>query len=249
MLRSHAQCIRRAACARQVSRCCGALRAVAGARSLGAVLGHRRASKAGRPARCTRRSLQINVSAQSLASGKYASFALEQLAQAGLPAKPLSASRSRSLRRSTASRTRSTCPRAHTRRLFKIALDDFGYGLSSLAHLKRLPVQYLKIDGRFVRRILDDRVAESIVSGIAQAAKTLGVSHDRGACRERRIGRSSCASSRSISVKGSFSAARRPLARNRGRRLELPSPASHDERCSQPPRRYPVHIGRAQSNL
>jgi EAL domain-containing protein (putative c-di-GMP-specific phosphodiesterase class I) len=47
--------------------------------------------------------------------------------------------------------------------------------LSSLAHLKRLPVQYLKIDGRFVRRILDDRVAESIVSGITKAAKTLGV--------------------------------------------------------------------------
>ena len=58
----------------------------------------------------------------------------------------------------------------------KLALDDFGCGLSSLAHLKRLPVNYLKIDGRFVRRVLDDRVAESIVSGIAKAARTLGVS-------------------------------------------------------------------------
>jgi EAL domain-containing protein (putative c-di-GMP-specific phosphodiesterase class I) len=44
-----------------------------------------------------------------------------------------------------------------------------------LTHLKRLPVQFLKIDGAFVRRILEDRVAESIVSGIARAAKTLGV--------------------------------------------------------------------------
>ncbi|HUO67834.1 MAG TPA: EAL domain-containing protein, partial [Gammaproteobacteria bacterium] len=34
---------------------------------------------------------------------------------------------------------------------------------------------YLKIDGRFVRRVLEDRVAESIVSGIAKAARTLGV--------------------------------------------------------------------------
>jgi len=42
--------------------------------------------------------------------------------------------------------------------------------------LKRLPVHYLKIDGRFVRRIVDDRIAESIVSGIARAARTLGVS-------------------------------------------------------------------------
>ena len=47
--------------------------------------------------------------------------------------------------------------------------------MSSLAHLKRLPVDYLKIDGRFVRRVLEDRVAESIVSGIAKAARTLGV--------------------------------------------------------------------------
>jgi len=39
-----------------------------------------------------------------------------------------------------------------------------------------LPVHYLKIDGRFIRRIVDDRIAESIVSGIARAARTLGVS-------------------------------------------------------------------------
>jgi EAL domain-containing protein (putative c-di-GMP-specific phosphodiesterase class I) len=41
--------------------------------------------------------------------------------------------------------------------------------------LKQLPVSYLKIDGRFVRRIMADRIAESIVSGIARAARTLGV--------------------------------------------------------------------------
>jgi EAL domain-containing protein (putative c-di-GMP-specific phosphodiesterase class I) len=57
----------------------------------------------------------------------------------------------------------------------KVALDDFGSGLSSLAHLKQLPVTFLKIDGRFVRRILADRVAESIVAAIAHAARTLGV--------------------------------------------------------------------------
>ena len=67
-----------------------------------------------------------------------------------------------------------------------IALDDFGYGLSSLAHLKRLPVQYLKIDGRFVRRVLEDRVAESIVSGIARASRTLGVRRLPSTSRARR---------------------------------------------------------------
>jgi EAL domain-containing protein (putative c-di-GMP-specific phosphodiesterase class I) len=41
--------------------------------------------------------------------------------------------------------------------------------------LKQLPVSYLKIDGGFVRRIGADRIAESIVSGIARAARMLGV--------------------------------------------------------------------------
>jgi len=48
--------------------------------------------------------------------------------------------------------------------------------LSSIAHLKQLPVSYLKIDGAFVRRIGTDRIAESIVSGIARAARMLGIS-------------------------------------------------------------------------
>ena len=117
----------------------------------------------------------VNVSAQSLASGKYAAFALEQLANAGLPA----ASFCFEIKEAAAMNHLAAAEqliRELSRAGCKLALDDFGCGLSSLAHLKRLPVNYLKIDGRFVRRVLDDRVAESIVSGIAKAARTLGVS-------------------------------------------------------------------------
>jgi EAL domain-containing protein (putative c-di-GMP-specific phosphodiesterase class I) len=117
----------------------------------------------------------INVSAQSLVSRKYARFALDQLAQAGLPPEACCFE----LKEAVAVTQLGEAER-FVRELAeagcKLALDNFGCGLSSLAHLKRLPVHFLKIDGRFVRRIIEERVAESIVSGIAKAARTLGVS-------------------------------------------------------------------------
>jgi EAL domain-containing protein (putative c-di-GMP-specific phosphodiesterase class I) len=118
--------------------------------------------------------LAVNVSAQSLESRKYASFALETLAAAGLPANLYCFELKES-----AAVGQLVAADALVRELLeagaKVALDDFGAGLSSLAHLKQLPVSYLKIDGRFVRRMGSDRIAESIVSGIARAAQTLGV--------------------------------------------------------------------------
>ena len=47
----------------------------------------------------------------------------------------------------------------------QVALDDFGTGLSSLAYLRQLPIDMLKIDGSFVRDILRDPRAESMVQG------------------------------------------------------------------------------------
>jgi diguanylate cyclase (GGDEF)-like protein len=116
----------------------------------------------------------INVSAQSLASGNYARFALEQLGLAGLSPRQFCFELKESMA-VTHLREAEHFIRELTAAGCRIVLDDFGYGLSSLAHLKRLPVQYLKIDGRFVRRVLEDRIAESIVSGLATAARTLGV--------------------------------------------------------------------------
>jgi EAL domain-containing protein (putative c-di-GMP-specific phosphodiesterase class I) len=56
-----------------------------------------------------------------------------------------------------------------------VALDDFGTGLSSLSCLRQLPVTMLKIDGSFVRDVLKDTRAESMVRAIAQLARSMSI--------------------------------------------------------------------------
>jgi len=56
-----------------------------------------------------------------------------------------------------------------------IAIDDFGTGLSSLSYLRTLPIGMLKIDGSFVRDVLKDPRAESMVQAIAQLAHAMSL--------------------------------------------------------------------------
>src|SRR5882757_3846301 len=120
-------------------------------------------------------SFAINFSGQSLNDEGFADFLLERIRSSGIDPSVFCFEL-------TENATIASIARAEflIRRLREIgcgvALDDFGTGLSSLAYLRQLPVTMLKIDGSFVRDILKDPRAESMVRAIAQLARSMGLS-------------------------------------------------------------------------
>ena len=57
----------------------------------------------------------------------------------------------------------------------QVALDDFGTGYSSLNHIRKMPIDVIKIDRCFVENLAEDDFSGAFVKMIAELAKTIGV--------------------------------------------------------------------------
>jgi diguanylate cyclase (GGDEF)-like protein len=116
----------------------------------------------------------INFSGQSLQDAEFTEYVAALVESSGLDAGSLCFELTESAAIGNLSRAEPLMRRLRNLGCH-IALDDFGTGLSSLAYLRTLPIDLLKIDGSFVRDVLKDSRAESMVQAIAQLARSMSL--------------------------------------------------------------------------
>jgi diguanylate cyclase (GGDEF)-like protein len=116
----------------------------------------------------------INFSGQSLNDEEFVDFLLERISSSGIDPSVFCFELTENATIASIARAESLIRRLRALGC-GVALDDFGTGLSSLAYLRQLPVTMLKIDGSFVRDILKDPRAESMVRAIAQLARGMSL--------------------------------------------------------------------------
>ncbi len=116
----------------------------------------------------------INLSGLSLSSDRFREYLLERIRTAALPPGLLGFELTESA--AVANLTLVIEFVNAVRQLgCRFALDDFGSGLSSFAYLKSLPVDYLKIDGGFIRDIGQESVNLALVEAIHTIGHVMGL--------------------------------------------------------------------------
>lgn len=116
----------------------------------------------------------INLSGTSWADESLAGFICEMADRYGVPARSICFEITET---AAISNLRKTSAFIHDLKEagFRFSLDDFGSGVSSFGYLKQLPVDYLKIDGGFVRNIINDKIDHAMVEAINQIGHIMGI--------------------------------------------------------------------------
>jgi EAL domain-containing protein (putative c-di-GMP-specific phosphodiesterase class I) len=131
-----------------------------------------RHAKAWQQGRATQLRLCVNVSAVELRSKDFVGGVAEILAQTGFDPSFLELELTETFLMQESKATDAVL-QALKRLGVKLALDDFGTGYSSLSHMRRFPVDTLKVDRSFVRDLITDAADAGVVSAVIQMGKSL----------------------------------------------------------------------------
>ena len=116
----------------------------------------------------------INLSGQSFCEPGFLEYLIDQVLNSGLPAEKICFEITETVAVSNLSQAIDFM-QAVKQIGCKFSLDDFGSGMSSFTYLKNLPVDYLKIDGYFVKTILDNKIDRAMVESINQIGQVMGL--------------------------------------------------------------------------
>jgi diguanylate cyclase (GGDEF)-like protein len=119
-------------------------------------------------------SISINVSGQSFGDEAFTSLFTEQLRSSNLPAGSVTIEITEQAALSNLGRASDMVARLAGMGC-RIALDDFGTGANSLAYLKGLQIARVKIDGSFVRDVVNNKRSQATVRGIVELAKGFSI--------------------------------------------------------------------------
>jgi diguanylate cyclase (GGDEF)-like protein/PAS domain S-box-containing protein len=115
----------------------------------------------------------INLSGQSLGDDKFLPYVIDQFHRSGLDATKICFEITETAAIASFSQANRFI-QALKELGCKFALDDFGTGLSSFGYLKHFPVDFLKIDGSFVKEILHDPIDREMVRSINEIGHLTG---------------------------------------------------------------------------
>jgi len=118
------------------------------------------------------RSVAINISGQTLSDVQFLEFVVECLDSTGVNPAQVCFEITESAVVANLDHARRFVGVLHGMGC-QFALDDFGSGVGSFSNLKNLPMDYLKIDGSFMRNLDRDSVNQAMVTAMIKLARTL----------------------------------------------------------------------------